>query len=99
MKAASLKSLVKSVLLCQTQPSSAFGHTLAGMFVCLWFALLQWLRAASAGVSETNLGGTNTSPEVTRQALRTRATDDFFSTQLDILFQVCNSGYSLSGVR
>lgn len=96
MKAASPKSLVESVLPCQTQPSSTFGRTHAGVFACVCIALLQWLRAASAGVSEANLGGTDTSPEVTRQALRARATDFFSSSQLDILFQVWDDEASFS---
>lgn len=81
VKAASelpLKNLMESGLLCQTQPSSAFGHTQAEILTCVWFTLLRWLRAASASTSEISLGGTNTSCEVTRQAMRDRASD-FFS--------------------
>lgn len=49
---------MESVLLCQTQPSSAFGRAPADMLACLWFALLHCLRAASVSVSEPSLGGT-----------------------------------------
>lgn len=69
---------MESGLLCQTQPSSAFGHSQVAMLVCLWFIVLQWLCAVSVSESEASLGGTNSSCEVTGQALRAKATDFSF---------------------